>query len=55
MSRHLLDIGERNRQKEPGYKLIEQRSAADDLRRNVYRLTARGLNLINTITTVVEG
>ena len=45
MSRHLLDLGQRNRQKQPGFGLVEQRPAHDDLRRNVYRLTTKGRDL----------
>jgi DNA-binding MarR family transcriptional regulator len=54
MSRHLLDLGERNRKKEPGFGLLEQRSDQQDLRRNIYRLTRKGENLLNNIVSVME-
>lgn len=54
MSRHLLDLGERNRQKQPGFMLVEQKPDPQDLRRNVYRLTPRGRKLVDTIAAVME-
>lgn len=54
MSRHLLDLGARNRRKEPGYGLIEVRTDNDDLRKNVYKLTSKGINLLNTVISIME-
>ncbi len=54
MSRHLLDLGERNRKKEPGFHLVEQRSDTNDLRRNIYRLTPKGEKLAHDIAEAVE-
>lgn len=53
MSRHLLDLGPRNRKKEPGFGLIEQRSSDDDMRRNVYTLTAKGRALVQTLNQLL--
>lgn len=55
MSRHLLDLGERNRQKGPGFHLVEQRSDPQDLRRNVYTLTGKGQKLLQAISSIMEG
>jgi DNA-binding MarR family transcriptional regulator len=54
MSRHLLDLGERNRQKQPGFCLIEQRPDAQDLRRNVYTLTKKGRSLVRKIVAALR-
>lgn len=54
MSRHLLDLGARNRKKEPGYGLIEQTTDVDDLRKNVYRLTPKGRALVQTVSELME-
>jgi len=49
MSRHLIDLGPRNRRMEPGYKLIECRQDPMELRKNQYTLSERGRFLINNI------
>jgi DNA-binding MarR family transcriptional regulator len=54
MSRHLLDLGPRNRKKEPGYQLLDQRQDAEDYRRNVYSLTPKGRGLLKTMTNAME-
>lgn len=55
MSRHLLDLGARNRKKEEGYMLIEQKADPQDLRRNVYTLTTKGHKLTSQIVSAMEG
>jgi DNA-binding MarR family transcriptional regulator len=50
MSRHLLDIGERNRHMEPGFGLVTYRSNPLELRRNEYWLTDKGRALLHKIT-----
>jgi DNA-binding MarR family transcriptional regulator len=45
MSRHLKDLGEFDRKRESGLRLIEQRTDPADRRKNIYRLTARGKKL----------
>jgi DNA-binding MarR family transcriptional regulator len=42
MSRHLLDLGDRNRRGEPGMRLITSRANLLDRRRREYMLTAKG-------------
>jgi DNA-binding MarR family transcriptional regulator len=48
-SRHLLDLGERNRKMEPGYMLVESRADPMNLRRKVYTLTPKGKLLARSI------
>ena len=54
MSRHLLDLGDINRKREPGMRLIEQRPDPMDRRKNVYRLTAKGRALIAKINEALS-
>src|SRR3546814_10232505 len=42
VSRHLLDLGERNRRMEPGYGLVDRRVDPMELRKNSYFLTPKG-------------
>jgi DNA-binding MarR family transcriptional regulator len=42
LSRHLLDLGERNRRGEPGLKLVAWRHPPEELRRKEYYLTPKG-------------
>jgi DNA-binding MarR family transcriptional regulator len=49
VSRHLLDLGDRNRQGEPGLGLVAWRIAPDELRRKEYTLTAKGRALLRRI------
>jgi DNA-binding MarR family transcriptional regulator len=42
LSRHLLDLADRNRKGEPGLKLVAWRHPPEELRRKEYRLTAKG-------------
>jgi DNA-binding MarR family transcriptional regulator len=42
MSRHLLDIGERNRHREKGFGLVTFRSKPLELRKHEYFLTNKG-------------
>ena len=48
MSRHLLDLGEHNREGEPGLRLVTSRLSLD-ARRHEYVLTERGRLLFNKI------
>ena len=54
VSRHLLDLGERNRKKEPGYGLVDSRQNPMELRRNIYTLTTKGRLLAASIADAVE-
>jgi DNA-binding MarR family transcriptional regulator len=50
MSRHLLDIGERNRHMEDGFGLVTYRSNPMELRKHEYMLTDKGRALLHQIT-----
>jgi DNA-binding MarR family transcriptional regulator len=54
MTRNLLDIGDRNRNKEPGLGLITQERDFEDLRRHNARVTPAGRSLIHTIMTTLK-
>ena len=49
MSRHLLDIGKRNRKMKPGFGLVTYRSNPNELRRHEYFLTDKGRALLHQI------
>ena len=53
-SRHLLDLGERNRKKEPGYDLVESRTDPTSLRSKNYTLTPKGKLLWGTLLDIME-
>lgn len=55
MSRHLIDLGPRNRRMEPGYQLIDCRQDPMELRKNQYTLSDRGKYLINNIARKMDG
>jgi DNA-binding MarR family transcriptional regulator len=50
MSRHLLDIGDRNRKMKPGLGLVTARANPLNRRRREYFLTPRGLALLEQLT-----
>jgi DNA-binding MarR family transcriptional regulator len=52
MSRHLLDLGSRNRHKEPGFGLVEARPSQKDLRVNEVRLTPKGRALARRLAEI---
>jgi len=54
MSRHLLDIGERNRHLEKGFGLVTYRANPMELRKHEYMLTDRGRALLHQITRQLE-
>lgn len=49
MSRHLLDIGPRNRQMTEGYNLVAYRANPFELRKHEYYITPKGKTLIRQI------
>jgi DNA-binding MarR family transcriptional regulator len=49
MSRHLLDLGDRNRRMEPGLGLVEWRLHPRELRRKQYLLSPKGRKLLQDI------
>lgn len=50
MSRHLLDIGERNRNMTEGFGLVTYRSNPMELRKHEYMLTDKGRAILHQIT-----
>lgn len=49
VSRQLLDLGDRTRNKEEGFKLIQYTKTHEDIRKNSYTLTKKGEALISAI------
>lgn len=54
MSRHLLDIGDRNRHMEEGFGLVTYRPQPTELRKHEYTLTPKGKALALRIATVLS-
>jgi len=54
MSRHLLDLGERNRQLGPGLGLVERRQVPTNLRANEYSLSPKGRTLVKQLLVAVD-
>ena len=54
MTRNLLDLGERNRRREPGYGLVMQRMDPMDMRRHQTFLTPEGKALLRRIVHAVR-
>jgi DNA-binding MarR family transcriptional regulator len=54
MTRHLLDIGDRNRALEDGFGLITQERDRHDLRRHHARVTPQGKALMNRIVNALK-
>ena len=54
MTRNLLDLGERNRRREPGYGLVMQRMDPLDMRRHQTFLTPEGKALLRRIAHAVR-
>jgi DNA-binding MarR family transcriptional regulator len=55
LSRHLLDLADRNRQGGPGLKLVGWRHPPENLRRKEYFLTARGRALRDRLLALTQG
>jgi DNA-binding MarR family transcriptional regulator len=54
MSRHLLDLGPRNRHMEPGWGLVSIEAEYTDLRRHLVNLTPRGKALSRQLAEIME-
>lgn len=54
MTRHLLDLGDRNRAREEGFGLITQERNQQDLRRHHARITPRGKALMRRIMNALR-
>lgn len=53
-SRHILDLGEFDRMKKPGYKLVETRIDPMELRRKTIHLTPKGRALLNQLINTMR-
>ncbi len=53
-SRHILDLGEYDRLKKPGYQLVETRIDPLELRWKTVHLTPKGRNLLNQIINTMR-
>lgn len=53
-SRQLLDLGERNRKKEPGYGLVDRKIDPMNLRVNRYTLSPKGRLLIKELAQIMN-
>jgi len=53
-SRHILDLGEFDRKKQPGYGLVETKIDPMELRRKTVHLTPKGRHLLNQIITTMR-
>jgi DNA-binding MarR family transcriptional regulator len=53
MSRHLLDLGARNRHMKAGFGLVESRAADTDLRKHRIALTPKGRALARRLAEVM--
>jgi DNA-binding MarR family transcriptional regulator len=54
MSRHLLDLGDITRKREPGLQLIEQHTDPDDRRKQLYHLTPKGRALVAALVAAIQ-
>jgi DNA-binding MarR family transcriptional regulator len=54
MTRHLLDIGDRNREREAGFGLVTQERDVHDLRRHHARITTKGKALAHRIMQALK-
>ena len=55
VSRNLLDLGMRNRKREPGYGLVETEVDPMELRKKSVTLTPKGREVIRQIVNVMYG
>lgn len=55
LSRHLLDLGQRNRRMGPGLRLVEGRIDPYELRKKQYRLTPKGRKLLERLLAIMDG
>lgn len=55
ISRHLLDLGELNRKKEPGFALVGPKRDIQDRRAYNYYLTPKGRQLIRVLIDKLDG
>jgi DNA-binding MarR family transcriptional regulator len=53
MTRNLLDIGDRNRQREEGYGLVTQERDLFDLRKHNAKITAKGKSIMKHVMAAI--
>ena len=53
-SRHMLELGDRNRKMEPGYGLVTRTADPMNLRQNAYTLSSKGRLLLRSILQIIE-
>lgn len=53
-SRNMLDLGDRNRRKEPGYGLVKSEQNPMELRSNMYSLSPKGRMLADQIAAKIK-
>jgi DNA-binding MarR family transcriptional regulator len=53
-SRHILDLGEFDRMKRPGYQLVETKIDPLELRKKSVHLTPKGKNLLNQLLSTMR-
>ena len=54
VTRHLLDLGQFNRQKGPGYNLVQSERDPMELRKNIYTLTPKGKALYKKLVEMMK-
>lgn len=54
MSRHLIDLGKRNRRMEQGYQIVDCRQDDFDMRKNQYVLSIKGRAVIDKVVKAVR-
>lgn len=54
ISRHLLDLGARNRKREPGYNLVQYVADPMELRKHQYTLTDKGRELMRLLMDTMK-
>ncbi|TFU06181.1 hypothetical protein EUV02_03985 [Polymorphobacter arshaanensis] len=54
VSRHLLDLGDYTRKMEPGYGLVESKTAPTNLRTKQFYLTSRGKLVARELATILQ-
>ena len=54
VSRHLLDLGEFNRHKQPGHNLVKSDRDPMELRKNIYTLTPKGKVIATKILDIMK-
>ena len=55
ISRNILDLGQRNRKREPGLGLVEAITDPNELRKKQVRLTPKGKALLNQLDDIMKG